>query len=99
MDLHGRIVEITENELTEICLVRVDIFDEDMTREGMNSYDKNIHLITQVSFNCNKNEIEDRVKDVIWEVWFSHVASIKDNSDLVKNKSFKIDENTGESKW
>lgn len=96
MDLHGEIVEITENELTEICIVRVNIYDEDMTREGMNNDDKYIHLITQTSFSCNKDEIEDRVKDIVWEVWFNHAGSVKNRDDLVNNKSFKIDENTGE---
>jgi len=96
MKLHGRIVEVTENELTETCLVRVNIYDEDMTREGMNIMDSNIHLICQTSFSCNKDEIEDRIKDVVWEVWFGQAGSIKNRDDLVNNKDFKIDEETGE---
>jgi len=96
MDLHGEIVEITENELTEICIVRVNIYDEDMTREGMNSYDPNIHLICQTSFSCNKDKIEERIKDIAWDVWFNHAGSSKNRDDLVNNKDFKIDEETGE---
>jgi len=99
MDLHGEIVEITENELTEICAVRVNIYDEDMTREEMAKDDLNVHLICQTSFSCNKDEIEDRLKDIVWNIWVNHAGSIKNRDDLVNNKSFKIDENTGESKW
>ena len=96
MKLHGEIVEITENELTEICIVRVNIYDEDIIKEGMNLDDHYIHLICQTSFSCNNNEIEDRVKDIAWDVWFNHSGSVKNRDDLVKSKKFTIDEETGE---
>ncbi len=95
MHLHGKIVEITENELTEQCMVRVNIYDEDMTRD-MNPEDPNLHIISQNSFSCNKDQIEDKVKDIVWSVWFNYAGSMKNRDDLVINKDFKIDEETGE---
>ena len=98
MKLHGEIVEIVENELNNIngVLVRVKIYDDDMIREEMNPDDPYIHLITQVSFWCNPDEIEDRMKQEIWGVWFNYMTTSKDRKDLVKLKTFKIDQETGE---
>ncbi len=96
MKLHGEIVEIVENELnpTNGCLVRVKIYDEDIKRAD--ETDPNIHLITQISFGCNPDEIEDRIKQEVWGVWFNYMTDSRDREDLVKLKKFTIDEETGE---
>lgn len=94
MKLRGEIIEINENELTEQCLVRVNIYDDDFNRPDMNSTDKNIHLITQTSFWCNIDSINETLQRVVYDIWFNYVGSM--NKKEIKNKSFSIDENTGE---